>query len=151
MSIIFEKNSGVGDLQIKTKVLRFDVSIGGNATPASKTHQSDLPGVVYLRTEGKVAEADAIETLSFTTANDEDSGNCQFGILIKGSELGSIKRVKKVLITQVLATGTAIVVAGISNTFLSAGGNIQIDITGTGTRLDNESPTFHVEVVYELN
>jgi hypothetical protein len=153
MSVQFEKNSMVGDLQIKTRRLSFDISITANATPASKKHASDLPGVCLLRTEGITAAADAVEDLSgsFTTAADNSSGNSQFGILLKGSELGSIKRVKRVQLTQVLATGTAIVVAGLSNSFLSAGGNIVIDVTGTGTNLASESPTFHVEVIYELN
>ena len=149
-----EKNSTLGNHFLAYKKLAFEVSITANATPADKVHSiKDIPGVALLRTEGKVADADAVEDLSgdFTAA--EDTTNGQFGVLIKGSELGSVKKVLRVQVTQLTATGTAIVVASpaqgsLVTDYLSDGGNIAIDITATGTDLETESPTFLIEVDY---
>lgn len=134
---------------LATKKLVFQFSITGHATPASKTHSvADIPSVVLLRTEGKVADADAVEDLSgdFTTA--VDATNAQFGILLKATELGDVKKVLKVSVTQQTATGTAIASTPASSAFLTAGGNIAIDVLATGTDLASESPTFTVEVDY---
>lgn len=64
MAIEFNDSAELHSHRLKQQRLVYDASIGSNATPASKTHASDIPGVVYLRTEGKTAEADAIEDVS---------------------------------------------------------------------------------------
>lgn len=150
-------NSRVGQRMLETHVLRFQITITGNATPASKTHATDLDGIVYLRTEGKVADADAIEDLSasFTTADDNDgSGNSEFGILIKGSELaeGGVAKVRQVRVEELTALATSIAITDVSDTkvaYKTAGGNIAIEVAGTGLNLASESPTFFVEVIYD--
>lgn len=147
-----ELNSVVLDQQLKHKRLCFEVSITANATPASKEHASDLPGVCILRTEGKTAEADAVEVVAFTTADDEATGNSVFGILLKGAELGSIKKVLKISVSESsTALSTALAVTKHGTGGLSSGGNIAFSIAGTGLRLDTESPKLCVEVDYSLS
>ena len=144
-----EKSPKLGDHYLSQKSLKFEVAITAHATPASKVHIiHDVPGVVLLRTEGKVATADAVEDLSgdFTTA--VDATNAQFGVLIKGSETDTIRKVLKVTVTEQTSTGTSITVASATAAYLTSGGNIAIDILATGTSLTTESPTFLVEVEY---
>lgn len=63
--------------------LVYNFSITGNATPASKTQTSDLPGMAILRMQGETAQADAIESdFTWTTPVDNSSGNSVFGILL---------------------------------------------------------------------
>ncbi len=64
MSIDFRKKSELQDHKLKQTRLVFEVTITANATPASKTHTVEIPGAVYLRTQGKTAEADAVEDVS---------------------------------------------------------------------------------------
>jgi len=146
------KSSVVASVQDKTQRLTFELSITGNATPASKEHASDLTGVAYLRTEGKTAEADALEAVSFTTADDESTGDSQFGILIDGSKLTNDREFDKVLsvtLTEQTSLATGYTVAKVSGDYKTAGGNIAIDITGTGLDLTSESPTFLLTVEYK--
>jgi hypothetical protein len=151
MSVHFEKDSTVQNHRIKQRDLIFEVAIVANATPADKKHASDLHGVAFLRTEGKISEADAIEDLSadFTAADDNNAGNSQFGILIDASKLsGEIDKIYKVTVTEQTALATSLTVAPAQATYLTTEGNIAIDITGTGLNLASESPTFLIEVEY---
>lgn len=144
----FHVNSTLTNHQLKQERLVFEVSITLHATAASKKHHTDLPGVVFLRTEGKTSEADAIEDLSgdFATANDEDSGNSTFGILI--TELPDIEKVSKITVSEKTALGSAVAVTKLGTGGLTTAGNIAFDVVSTGIRLDNESPTFVVEVEF---
>lgn len=149
----FEKESIVMDHRIKQRKLLLECSIVANATPADKKHGSDLPGVLILRTEGKIAESDAIEDLSsdFTTAVDNSTGDSQFGILIDASKLqGDIEKVYSVSVTEQTALASSLTVASAQSDYLTSGGNIAIDITGTGLNLESESPTLLVEIEYKL-
>lgn len=146
-----EKNSQLADHALAQKELFFEVSIEGNATPADKKHEIlDLPGVVLLRTEGKVSDSDAVEDLSsdFTTAVDNSSGDSQFGILLKGSELGDMKKVMKVEVEEQTSLASSLSVSSATSDFLTPEGNIAIDIAGTGLDLSSESPKLLVRVVY---
>ena len=147
-------NFAVRQHQLKHEKLTFGFKITSNATPASKTHTVDLPGIVILRTEGIVAAADALETVTWTTA--VDATNACFGVMIDGSELGSIKAVKGARISQVVATGTALVTRPPNNSstvtaMLTSGGNVAVEVLATGTSLDTETATFLMEIDYELN
>ena len=63
--------------------LVYNFSITGNATPASKTQTSDLPGMAILRMQGETAQADAIESdFTWTAPVDNASGDSVFGILL---------------------------------------------------------------------
>ena len=146
-------NAAVRQHQLKHERLVLKFTITGNATPASKVHTCDLPGIAILRTEGIVTAADTLEAVTFTTA--VDATNACFGIIIDGSELGSIKRVLGAKLTQVTATGTAIVTrapnSGTHAAMLTAGGNVAIEFLMTGTDLASESPSCMLEIDYELN
>lgn len=153
---MFEQNNVLHDQQLKHKKAVFEFSITGNATPASKVHASDLPGICILRTEGKTAEADAIEDLSasFTTANDEATGDSVFGVFLRGGAdyLGQIKKVLKVSVSETsTALSTALAVTKHGTGGLSAGGNVAFSIAGTGLRLDTESPKICVEIDYVVS
>lgn len=54
--------------------LVFDVTVKANATPASKLHVTDIPSVAVLKTQGKTAEADAIETYTSSPALADATG-----------------------------------------------------------------------------
>jgi Ice-binding-like len=86
-------------LRFERLVYNFDII--GNATPANKTQDSDLPGMAVLRMQGQTAQADAIESdIMWTTPVDNSSGNSVFGILLflDGNEA---EKVYDVNITQV--------------------------------------------------
>lgn len=148
-------NAQISDALDKTKELVFDFTITANLTPASKVHKVDFPGVVYLRTQGIVADADAIEDLSADFDTAEDTTNGVFGVLIKGSELSNngIEKVLSVSIDEQTSLGTSYAVTSPANgsavtSFLTDEGNVAIGITGTGLDLETESPTIRVFVKY---
>lgn len=149
---VFENNSALHDYQLKHRKLVFNYTITGNATPASKAHGvPDLPAVVVLRSEGKVADADAIETISFTTAADNSTGDSVHGVLIKGSALGSISKVLSIKVTDRGGTATSLAVTAHGTKGLSTGGNIAFSIAGTGLNLSSENADIVVEVDYVLS
>lgn len=143
-----EQNVTLANHLERTRELCFEAKITANATPALKKQSSDLPGVAILRTEGLTALADAVEAVAFTTAVDNSTGDSQFGILIKGSELGEIEKVLSVEVVEQTALATSISFADVGSSYLTAGGNIAIDIAGTGLNLASESPTLLVTVKY---
>lgn len=134
----------------RSKRLVLECGITSNATPASKTHISDLPAVAILRTEGKTSEADAVETITWTAAADNSTGNSVFGILINLPEKAD--RVSKVTISEKgTALASSLAVTGPSaaaGAYLTSAGNVAIEIAGTGLNLASESPTLVVEVEY---
>lgn len=146
------KDSLVSSRLDKTRELIVECEITANATPANKVHSSDIPGTLFLRTEGKVSEADAIEDLSgdFTTAADNATGNSVFGIVIKGENLpnNGIDKVLDVEIKDQNGDATSLTVTPAQASYLTSGGNIAIDIAGTGLNLASESPVLLVKVVY---
>jgi hypothetical protein len=148
-----EKNSVVNDYQLKQKRLVAEFTITGDATPASKVHGvPDLPGVMILRTEGKTADADAVETVSFTTADDDSTGDSVFGILIKGGSdgLGDIRKVLRAQITDRGGSATSVAIAGTSDSTkgLTADGNLAFNVTGTGLNLSSENADLVVTIDY---
>lgn len=64
MSNEFKKKSELYNHQLKQTRLVFEATITFNAVPANKTHTVEIPGAVYLRTQGKTSEADAVENLT---------------------------------------------------------------------------------------
>lgn len=147
----FEQNSALGDYNLKQKRLCAEFTITGNATPASKTLGStDLPGVMLLRTQGQTTDVDAIETVAFTTADDENSGNSVFGVMLRGgsSYLGSIQKVLLIRVTDRGGTATSLAVTAHGTNGLTTGGNIAFSIAGTGLRLDTENADIVIEVEY---
>jgi hypothetical protein len=118
MSNNFNKSSVALDNELRTKKMVFEVAI----------------------------TADAIESLAWTTAADNNAGNSQFGVLIDGSKLTPTDKVFKVEISEQTALASSLSVAKVGSDFKTAEGNIALDITGTGLALDTESPTILLEV-----
>lgn len=150
---VLSQNSTLNDYDLKQKRLCAEFTITGNATPASKVHGiPELPGVLLLRTEGKTAEVDAIETVSYATADDESSGNSVFGIMIRGGDsyAGTIKKVLQMRLTDRGGTATSLAITAPSGTTvgLTTGGNMAFNIAGTGLRLDTENADIVVTVDY---
>lgn len=133
--------------------LVFNFSIVGNATPADKTQAQDIPGLVVLRMQGQTAEADAIETLAWTAPTDNTAGNSIFGILLNlDQEIGNdiadkVYSVSMVEVTSVSASESLSGPGGAAS-YLTAEGNIAIEVAATGLNLASESPTFTVVVEY---
>lgn len=120
----FAKNSAVEDHLSKQHRICVPFSITFHATPASKVHSTDLPGVAYLSTEGKTAEATAVDSGdSFTTEND---GNGIFGILL--ANLGTVEKVYDAQVVGLSAGTAAVSKKGASSSGVTASGNIAISI-----------------------
>ncbi len=142
---------------LRQERLVFNFTIVGNATPADKQHSVDIPGLVILRTEGQTAQADAIETLAWTTPVDNNSDDSIFGILLgEGAEeqLTNQDIADKVYIVEmveVTATSTSEVLTGpgaAAGAFLTAEGNIAIEVAATDLNLATDTATFTVVVEY---
>jgi hypothetical protein len=130
--------------------LVFNFSIVGNATPASKQQAVDIPGTVVLRLQGQTAAADAVESgIAWTAAVDNSAGNSVFGILLNLDE-NIADKVYSVSLTEVsnVSASEAVTGPGGSASFLTAAGNIAIEVAATGLNLASESPTFTVVVEY---
>lgn len=128
-----------------------EFGITAHATPASKKHSSDLPGVVILRTEGKTSEVDAIEDgITWTAADDNDgAAESTFGLLVNLGD-DPADKVYSLSITEVSAVSTSEVLSSPTGVtaYLTENGNIAVEIVATGLDLETESPTFRLEVEY---
>lgn len=130
--------------------LVFEFSIVGNATPASKKQAVDIDGLVVLRTEGQTAAADAIEALTWTAPVDDNSGDSIFGVLLY-LDLDIADKVYTVTVTEPTGISSALSVTGPNaapGAYLTANGNIAIEIAATDLDLSADSPTFLVKVDY---
>ena len=138
----FANNPVLGDHLNKMRSLPVRIAVDGNATPASAIVTCSLSGIAIVRKEGIVAAADAVEAVTWTTA--VDATNAIFGVILKGSELdeggAGIDKVIGVSVFDLAGTATSIAVRGPNNTALSAcltaGGNIAVEIVGTGLDMD---------------
>jgi hypothetical protein len=132
--------------------LVFNFSITAHATPASKKLAVDIPGTVILRCEGLTTAADAVETITWTTPDDDATGDSIFGILINlGDNVAD--KIYSVTLTEVTAVSTSEVLTGPSAAagfaaMLTDAGNIAIEVAATGLNLSSESPTFTCVVEY---
>ena len=147
MSIDFAINNELMDYRLKEQRLTPNFYILANATPANKTNTVDIPSVMYLRLQGQTSTVDAIETLTWTAPVDNSSGNCIFGVMLTG--LGSVQKVKEIIVTEPTGFSSAIVVTPQGVGGLTPGGNIAFQINATGLHLDTESPTFLIKLEYQ--
>lgn len=125
-------------------------SIVSNATPANKKENVDIVGLEVLRLQGQTAAADAVESdIVWTAPVDNNAGNSIFGILLNLDE-NKADTVYCVTVTEVTSLGTSYVVTGPngSPSYLTAQGNIAIEVAGLGLNLASESPTFLLIVEY---
>lgn len=60
---------------LKQERLAFEITILSDATPADKSSSSDIPGLVYVRTEDLTDATDAVEELDWTAPVDNDDGD----------------------------------------------------------------------------
>lgn len=135
---------------LRQERLAFQFSITANATPADKKQAVDIPGLCVLRMEGQTAAADAVETITWTAPVDNDTGDSVFGILLD-LDLDIADKVYSVSVTEVTSLAASLSVSGpdaAPGAYLTADGNIAIEVAGTGLNLASESPTFLVVVEY---
>lgn len=74
-------NASVSEHLNKMQRLVFQATVVFNATPADKAHICDIPGGVFLRSEGKTAQCDAVEDLAAQVPTADD-GTGVFALLI---------------------------------------------------------------------
>ena len=154
----FESNPRLENQQLKVRTLRFEFTIVGNATPASKTVTLDdgLKGLIEIATQGLETDADVIENVSWTTL-DDGATNSIFGIVVDGSELGDIERVMHCRVDKVnSALGNTDLInceepgAINGNDFLTASGNIAVEVDADGVDLETGTHEFYCEISYKL-
>lgn len=128
MAFTSGKTSSTLDYEIKMHRLAIPFTITANATPAQKTHSVDCPGTLTLSTEGKTAEATAIDSgTNFTTEADSTG---IFGCLLSGC--GTVYKLLDVQLVN-LSAGTATVTrVGASSTGVTASGNMAVSIDWSG-------------------
>jgi hypothetical protein len=102
MGVMFKKQAELHDHLLKQERLVCNAKVIFNAVPASKHHISDIPGVVVLRTQGKVSEADAIEDVSAQVAAPAADATGVFAILIDEQ----VDKIYKVSVTPDVGTCT---------------------------------------------
>lgn len=121
---------------LKQEHLVFDAKVIFHATPASKLHISDIPNVAVLKTEGKTADADAIEVYTSNPSLVDATGVLE--ILIDEQ----VEKIYSVSVTPDVGTATA-------TAALSAGNRIIIEID-SNQNLSTTSVNFKVDIVYKL-
>lgn len=150
---MMEKNSTLNDHMLKTRQLTFEVAVVYHATPASKLVSSDLPGVACVATEGLLTPVTDVEAISgltnYTAPND---ANGILAVMLKGSALGSVKKVQEIRVVEKSSTGVSTVTVQALGTSqgLTSGGNIAFEID-SGTNLSSASAKFTCEVIYLLS
>lgn len=150
MSRDFKNRPELHDHMLRQQHLVFRFKIYSDGTPADKVHESDIPGVVHLRSEGKTADADAVETITWTAPVDDDTGDSVFGLLI---DLGDneARKVLNVRLSEISNVSTSEVVTGpnaSADDYLTDSGNIAIEVAATGLDLSTEDCEFVLEVDY---
>lgn len=151
---VFENNSTVEDYQLKHRKLVAEFTITAHATPANKVHGvPDLPAVLVLSSEGKTADAAAIDTVTFTTAVDNSTGDSVFGVLLRAGSgyLGTIAKVLSIKVTDRGGTATSLAVTAHGTKGLTTSGNIAFSIAGTGLNLASENADIVCEIDYVLS
>lgn len=125
----FEQNSGLHDRLLKSRRLHARIRVTGNATPANKTHNPELPEAIKLKTEGKddVTGSDAAASTDMGAKVD---ANGTLGVLLLASEIGNIERVlgSSVKPTDGGSCTIADVNTGTTSYGLTAAGNIALDL-----------------------
>lgn len=121
------------DHRLKQQRLVFQTTVTANATPADKVHSVDIPSSVILRTEGKTADADAVEDLSAQVPAAADATGI-YAILvdIQPSKLYSVS-----------VTGASVTQSG-----LSTGGRILIEVD-SANNLSTTDDTLTIEIEYK--
>lgn len=151
---MLQKNAVVEDHDLKHEKLVFEFAVVGNATPASKTLSSDLPGVCVLAAEGLTADMVAAEALIASETNyaAPDDSDGKIDVLLKASELGSILKVMKIIahVKDSAGTFTAAPCTGFGTSGKTTAGNIAFQVD-TAVDFSAANGTVVVEVDYVLS
>ena len=145
-----EKDSMLQNREMKQRRYSFRVRIKGNATPANKVLEQELPNINIVRAQGQTANADAVEDLhaSFTTASDSTG---KYGLLLPATQIGSVDRIvpsaiKVDALDGSTTTAVALSCGGVQNG-ISPGGNIAIDMS---TSNDLSNPATQMDVIVTI-
>lgn len=124
-----EKDDRLQDREQKMRRFAMRVRIEGNATPANKVHRNEMPAVAVLRSQGKTADADAVEDLSASFTAPADATGI-FGIIAKASQLGEIDRIVEISAVSLDGSTNAVTAlsCGGAQAGLSPAGNVAIEI-----------------------
>lgn len=146
MANYFLKHAGAEDYSLRSARMLIPFTITFNATPASKLHATDLPGVMVLASEGLTAAAAAVDTgTNFTTPVDATG---IFGVLL--ANLGSVEKLLDVSLVN-LSSGTAAVSrVGASSSGVTASSNIAVSVDWSGN-LATTSLTATLAVDYRIS
>ncbi len=140
---MFSKNSSLMEHELQTKRLVFEFSIVADATPADKKVSSDVPGAVYVRTQGLTDEADAVEDLTGQVTAPNDATGIFAVLIALPEEKEKVQKIYKSTLTEKTATGSVNVVTNIVTTEQNIAINIDSDKS-----LATNSLTFLLEVEY---
>ena len=150
-----QKNSIVEDQSLKHQRVMFELKVVSHATPSSKSHMTDLPGVCVLASEGKLTELAAVEDITgganYVAPSDADG---KINVILKKAELGTVEKVMKVVAHEKDAGGTFTLAPCKVTTAptaggLTAAGNIAFSID-SGIDLSAADATISVVVDYLL-
>ncbi len=134
MPITFRQKVSLHDHLLRQQIVRFNVKVNANATPADKVLETDIPQVAVLRCQGQTAEADAIEAgVPFTTPVDA-TGICGLLFDDPADKLYSV--------TVTPSVGTVAVTSG-----LSAEGRPYLNLD-SNQDLSTTSVQFDIELKY---
>lgn len=146
MGLTLKSMPSYQDHCLREEHLAAQFSITFNATPANKQESVDIPGTMIVRAQGQTAAADAVETLAWTTPVDNSSGNSVFGLLLN-LDLNKADKVYSVSVVSALGKTLSVTgpgaVAGLP-AYLTAQGNIAIEIAATALNLATTSDSFVV-------
>lgn len=106
-----EKDSALQSRLLKQKRLGLQVKVLGNATPASKTRSSDLPGVALIIAQGQTSDAPSGVTY---VAPDDATG--KFSVILDKAALGGVDKIYSVQSVDV--SGTNAVASSVSAEYI---------------------------------
>lgn len=136
------------DLLLRHRRLVFDVSVVGNATAASVRHSSDVPGSVFLQTEGVDNVSAQDSAANFGTIENNNSGASIMGVLMHAPKAlgGKISKLYSVSVSEVTSTAGTVTSAlkGASSSGITDDGNLAITISGSAANLAADTVTYRV-------
>lgn len=135
---VFEPNQDLGQRLLDLREVIVRVQIRADSTAANKKQSCDLSSVGIVRSQGLTASADAVATWPGSTAVDGAGTTASvFGLLLKGSELGTIDRIvelptvfKRAADTSSGSYTVTLPTSGAFTQGLDASGNIALNLSG---------------------
>lgn len=132
-----------------------DVSFVGATPSTSVRHASDVPGGVFLASEGVDDVASEDSGANFGTLQNNNSGASTVGVLVGGPKAlgGKVNKLYSLSVAEVTSTAGTVSSAlkGASSSGISADGNIAFTISGTDANLDSDTVTYRVTVECQID